>query len=326
MGGGPPLEALFATGSISSLVQTLSKDVQIPAAFIHYTSATAFSSIIQNKSLWLRNARLMNDTKEINQGYFLIAEFLEGKGASALDCLGMFSLSQDLGQLTSDAFREMKEKISRNQYIFSFAEHHQQRFPDGKLSMWRSYGAETPIALVLDPYFLTLDSRHQSVFSFPIHYDVGENVDKLLDTLLDRAWDLLQEESGTYMIRNDYEVAVKLAQVLEIFCLSIKHAAFQEEEEWRFVYRPGWISDSTLPKQSVVLNGDLQSVHTLGIEEADKEDGEGLHINRLVREVIIGPSKFPQEARSAVIDILSALPNFNNPEERVRIADMPLRV
>jgi hypothetical protein len=40
--------------------------------FVHYTSADSAIKIIQTKSIWMRNARCMNDYKEISYGHELL--------------------------------------------------------------------------------------------------------------------------------------------------------------------------------------------------------------------------------------------------------------
>lgn len=42
---------------------------------VHYTSASAGLSILQNKQLWMRNVLCMNDYSEVNYPYQLFKKF-----------------------------------------------------------------------------------------------------------------------------------------------------------------------------------------------------------------------------------------------------------
>ena len=46
--------------------------------FVHYTSAENAMRIIQSKTVWLRNARCMNDYMEVYHGYEQLEKFFSG--------------------------------------------------------------------------------------------------------------------------------------------------------------------------------------------------------------------------------------------------------
>jgi hypothetical protein len=48
--------------------------------FVHYTSADSAIKIIQTKSIWMRNARCMNDYNEISHGYTLLGKLFREQG------------------------------------------------------------------------------------------------------------------------------------------------------------------------------------------------------------------------------------------------------
>src|ERR1700723_2690452 len=120
--------------------------------FVHYTDANAALSIIKSRSMWMRNATVMNDFSELRHGLGMLnsALFPEDSPRYRRFNEACRTCHPDAFGDAIKAFNEQWSTVSANLYICSISEHRPDENDHGRLSMWRAYGNKSArVALVL---------------------------------------------------------------------------------------------------------------------------------------------------------------------------------
>jgi hypothetical protein len=147
----------------------LSEDVR----FVHYTSADAAMKIIQGEAgkrhLWLRNATEMNDFSEVQHGRYCFEKALADKAfvdrfKQAFNNIDERILPDFAGMVDAES-RSLKE----NTYLLSLSLHSGDELSMGRLSMWRAYGGNASVCLVLNSAAFGEQDAYDMVIS-PIMY------------------------------------------------------------------------------------------------------------------------------------------------------------
>ena len=121
---------------------------------VHYTTAESALKIIKSESIWLRNARDMNDFSEVEHGFALMKEsFLVNDKARRIRLYS--TLSKIADQCGEDAIKKFDDWWTWTQtstYLSCFSEHSNSEDEDayGRLSMWRAFSRnQAAVAIVL---------------------------------------------------------------------------------------------------------------------------------------------------------------------------------
>lgn len=122
----------------------------------HYTTADTAMKIIKGRTIWLRNAAVMNDHSEIEYGRKVMEPVLKSPlGVRFYDVLDAAhaGASQEVMRQHVEHRRDAREKV----FMSSLSEHVQgDRL--GRLSMWRAYGGPVAgIALLLKSDIVQFD-------------------------------------------------------------------------------------------------------------------------------------------------------------------------
>lgn len=138
--------------------------------FAYYTSASTASSIIANEEVWLRNARLMNDYSEVNYGQDCLFRTWKDKIVSAELTILFEKIGPNVKQMIEQMFDNDQGVRVLDTYMLCISEHDSATLQEdryGRLSMWRAYGGETNVALVMNnaPFFFR--SRRIDGLHFP---------------------------------------------------------------------------------------------------------------------------------------------------------------
>jgi hypothetical protein len=136
-------------------------DLQVPGRplhLAHYTSLEVLEKVMTNDEVWFSNPLLMNDYQEVRFG---LSEATRIVGvlkddATVLQALnGKGNVEKALGAF-SNALQSFDINHLFDVYVFCLSEYDFKDQPDGKLSMWRGYGANGQgAALVFNTSFLT---------------------------------------------------------------------------------------------------------------------------------------------------------------------------
>lgn len=256
---------------------------------VHYTSAEAALSIITNRTLWLRNARFMNDSSEIQYGAELVSRFFN---VNNRDRAKFWEVVDSKTGRRIEEFREkfnhLVDDIFSSTFIFCLSEHEERENDLGRLSMWRAYGKPHGVALVVDPSYMNKELNGLNATSYAIEYPTEIEAFKFfreMETNFLNAKNLCEED-----------VFEGLIVALQTFILTIKHPGFHEEREWRAVFRPNEQLSEFVTQRVHSINGIPQELYEL---QLDKE--LELDLPRILKRVTIGPSTHAPAIRRALV-------------------------
>lgn len=188
----------------------------------HYTSVEGLKGIIESQELWATNLAYMNDTREMHTGSAVIQEILAADIDHATD------------QQTKKLLQALQEYSGKspikNAHAVCFSKNGDQ------LSQWRGYGSNGKgYAIGFDPSALESDLTEGFLLSGCLYHkpQQEEGIRKHINMSL--------EFTSRYISNNDLKPDGKvfwiivrgLLVVLDHMLVSVKHAAFVEEEEIR---------------------------------------------------------------------------------------------
>lgn len=283
-----------------------------PRKLAYYTTAETALKIIQTKTFWLRNPRLMNDYQEVVHGTQCLHDALTGtdivaEANATFDATyaGLFS------EILSAWEDQRKIYESSHAFIACLSEID----PDdnrGALSMWRAYGGANGVAMILRSELLHADTTFLNTFHSPVLYgsvpEIKQEICKILRTLGSLKAEM--RAVGKNFVRDNILLALEFAM------LSIKHVGFAEEKEWRMIHR--WNGNNKhLSYEGRVVRGNAEVVC-----EIDLSSDPILAPDALFEKIIVGPCLFPDNTAEA---IRCAFSNQGLKSPEVVKSDIPLR-
>ncbi|MFD2263475.1 DUF2971 domain-containing protein [Lacibacterium aquatile] len=295
--------------------------------FVHYCSAEVAVSIIEKGIVWLRDAMLMNDYMEFDHGHDCLTHFWNGEGGKHSEALKAVLESFHAG-ITDELAKDFDAwtPVFRNEtFIACMSEHLPDEDDIGRLSMWRAYGGNTGVALVLNntPFMQFTDAI--PAYSFPVDYFYRHQVCEKWAGLTDR----LVTNRNLIASLSREELKNWLRSSMRTTSLCTKHPGFAEEREWRVVFTPRYddadgVKKERLTPEIVVLNGVPQTIYKLGLKNYPDEGLFGATIPELIHRVIIGPTEFGFAIRRSLVSKLKDA-GMADAASRVVISHIPLR-
>lgn len=312
-------------GTLFQYTGTRIPEITPDTRFAHYTSAATAMQIIssppEQRSLWLRNATEMNDFSEVEFGQHCLMQALSDKTLADRFRDATQAIHPEAISNAAQAMDAELRRIKATTYLLSLALHSGIELERGKLSMWRAYGGNANVCLLLNtPAFTTPQTAYDVILS-PVMYDGEAGFKAELERLtivLETHRDLLRQVNP-----DDFEFNLKRA--LDFAVLSTKHPAFVEENEWRVIYRellPG--SDNALPCKIVSVDGIVQKVYYLPMSNVPDKGVLNADLNELLSAIIIGPTPNPLLVFEAFVKLLDKA-GVPDPQSRVRFSGIPLR-
>ncbi|MEO1606124.1 MAG: DUF2971 domain-containing protein [Pseudomonadota bacterium] len=291
--------------------------------FAHYTSASTALSIIKNKKVWMRNALVMNDFGEIRHGRSCVVEALDDAAIGGRFRAAFDRLDAAIWSRFTDLYAELDFFHSTETYLMSVSEHGaavQDEDKYGRLSMWRAYGGDTNVALVLNGKPFHGESGALGVSVSPVLYadqttflkhftELVENVEKSLDKL-----------AGVDAER----VAQRLYSAILFAILSTKHPGFSEEKEWRVICSPKIYEPNGLHFDLEVVEGVPQKVFKIPLNDIPERGLQGIELPEFLEEIIIGPTADPYVIYEAFVHALEK-EGVEKARDKVKISNIPLR-
>ena len=292
--------------------------------FAHYTSAQVAMDILKAKDedrcLWLRNAMLMNDFSEIEYGQQLLRMSLtnnqlreqlkEACNAIHIDIINAFTM------LDEEVYA-----IKRSTYLLSLALHKGMEIHQGKLSMWRAYGGDANVCLLLNPEaFMTAQTAYDATIA-PVDYggptSFIEGLTGIIEAMIINKEKLRQIDPQV--------VKYNLKYALDIMILSTKHPGFEEENEWRIIHRTQITPASDSPPSRIVqVNGIVQKVFYLPMRNIPEHNVQNADINALLFKILIGPTPNPDLVWDGFVTLL-AENGVADAADKVATCGIPLR-
>ena len=285
--------------------------------FAHYTSAKSGMQILGGREIWLRNAGVMNDFKEISYGI----ECLK----SADERIGLRTRLQTIAEAThpsihptiSGLFETIYTPNNTDMFMFSLCEHGDPG-DLGKLSMWRAYGGDAAgVCIVVDSDILLAFERDSELSLSPVLYGTREEFQHQMTVVIEGL------EANLDLVRRVPPDAVEhlLTKALRSAVLSTKHTGFQEELEWRLIHLPAREPQTGISSEIECINAIPQVVYKM--KAASERDTRQV-FDRLLHKVIVGPTTYPHTVRGAFVRILKEQ-GVRNADAKVVLSDIPLR-
>ena len=303
-----PLQRLVMPHAFERVMRMRTSNDQL----VHYTTADTAYKIVKNRTMWLRNALVMNDYSELEFGDRHLRAAWKSRQLGDRLIQAVDAAYDNLGTAVwheyTNRFRSMREST----YMLCVSEHPPDEDTHGRLSMWRAYGGQSGVALVINKEMFDEGAAdYPGLYSSPVGYfDAQEFEDKFVEvvTNLEGNIDLLRRYSRQ-------AIWVILLRSLQFATLSTKHPGFHEEREWRVLYLPREIDSSQfIAAEQETIAGVPQTVHKLYIKS----------VGDVVNKIIVGPCDQPLMIRNAMISALNSH-GVADAENRVTISDIPLR-
>lgn len=297
------------------------------AKFSHYTSLSSAEQIIKNNCFWLRNAKHMNDFSEIDYGFKLVTNSLCNSENSKRLSISLNKIDPSLfSQISTTFINEHQARID-DSFIMSLSIHMPSNTREnlyGRLSMWRAYGRNEGVALILNNSALLGNSYGINAYFSPVLYaDQGDFDPKFVEIIQN-----IEDNIEFLKLVGSKVVHDIICRALHFAVLSTKHPGFEEEQEWRVIYCPsheptGGKSEKIIAKE-VEIGGIKQCVQQLRMINYPEFGLVGATLPEILDQVIIGPAQQPESAK---LKISIALVNagIENPNERIRVSEIPLR-
>ena len=312
-------------GYANNSFEKLAKD---NTKFVHYTSAETGLKILKDETIWMRNVRCMNDYSEIKWGREVVEKALEDEEikmkfnklyAELLPRSGNVETFESLFKLPKITFLDDVEKRT---YITCLSEHHASDNKYGKLSMWRAYGRNDGIALIMNTKFINEEGQVKDcIFSVsPVLYtdDIKEELNKIITRMSEN----LEELKKISFAR----IRSKLFHAIYFAILSIKHPAFCEEREWRIILsffdkkETAQLKD-VIQDDYVTIGGVPQKIYKIKLNNKTMQNTK---ISELLDGIIVGPTDNPDVIKEAFEGVLREK-GISLKENRIHVSKVPLR-
>lgn len=219
----------------------------------------------------------------------------------------------------ADKFDQIQNVLRCDSYLVCLSEHAATEDKLGRLSMWRAYGRESGVALVLRNEPFRMSTGILATYSSPVRYATKSELELDFDGLATGV-----EGENAFLRQLDRPlVEFHLFNMLKWAALSIKHPGFLEEMEWRVVHNPGLEASAVVVPDVCSIRGVPQPIYRLPLR-AFPEDGFSTAIPDILDRVIIGPTHYPLALQSAFVELLRRMA-VPEPHTRVVVSDIPLR-
>ncbi len=288
--------------------------------FVYYTSAEVAASILINQEIWMRNSTCMNDFSEVEYGLDLLKEAWKNKSGTHLKNQ-LNSLFLGISDEIEKIFNQWTPTFRLNTFLTCISEHDSKSEDDlGRLSMWRAYGGNSGVALVLNNDVLLSVTDALKAYTSPVAYFDR----KLFFSEMDKVANNIQNNAEHLIAFGKENIVNSTFEMLRAAVLCIKHPAFKEEREWRVIYSPAGQQPGLIKKHIETINGVPQLIYKIPLQDAPEAQLENLHISKFLSHIIIGPTQYPTVLSAAFVELLNNA-GVAEPHKKVRISNIPLR-
>lgn len=278
-----------------------------PTRFVHYTNAEAAMSILRGKEVWMRKAICMNDYTEVQHGLDCLYEAYKSSELKSV----LETLFSGFATEMESLFNGWTPAILWHTYLTCLSEHLDDENDYGRLSMWRAYGENTGIALVLNgKQVLDAPEPIEAIYTVPVDYSDGQKFEAQLKAVVEDI------KANAEFIRSMGKEEIKgyVFQMLKFAAVCTKHPGFNEEKEWRIVYFPQIENTLEIRKEIKTIGGHPQPIFKIPIK----------NLPALLERIIIGPTQHATSIWEAFVDTLISA-GVENPTSKVIISNIPLR-
>jgi len=135
--------------------------------FAYYTTADTATSVLRNRQIWMRSTTTMNDYMEVEHGFECLNAAYKGEPGNGLNT-ALDACFPGLAEDLKNYFNAWLPGIRRDTYMTCVSEHSAEEDQHGRLSMWRAYGGQTGVALVLNGAVMFSESDALGAYSSPV--------------------------------------------------------------------------------------------------------------------------------------------------------------
>lgn len=310
--------ALFQPWAVKRIARLVRNDIPL----VHYTSAAAALSILNNKEIWMRNARLMNDEKEVRHGWECWMSAYRSEAGLALRRFTASIFGPLIEQQIQRHFIDELEDLLNETYVTCFSEHRKSEDQYGRLSMWRGYatGGGHGVAVVLNTTAFRSTSSALQAFSSPVAYFEPRQFQAEFEYFVDG----LLAASEWLKQLGPVEFYKRLFGAFWFAITCTKHPGFREEREWRVVTYRRFEPSKHVVADQIERDGKLQTVLKLPLKDIPDEGFTGAALPELLRRVIIGPVQDGEVVRKAIVEKLS-FEGVIEASKKVVLSNLPYR-
>ena len=301
----------YARGQLTDVQQKKSR-------FVHYTSATVAVSVINNGQMWMRNATTMNDFSEVDYGLGLLVRAYNGEVGKHFKA-AIEHVFPGVNAKFEKTFNAMQTSLRWDTYLTCFSRHRDNEDDIGRLSMWRAYGGENGVAIVINADVFALRSNALGAYASPVLYADQSSFDHWFNQVAEN----IRQEAQSLKALGEENFLTQLLNLCRFGVLCTKHPGFAEEEEWRVIYslkQPG----TKLVRDVELVRGTPQIVYKLPLKDHPAEGLVGLEIPKLLNRIIIGPTENAFATYEALVELLSKA-GVADPDSKVFTSQIPLR-
>lgn len=213
----------------------------------------------------------------------------------------------------NNTFSNIKNDI----YIFCLSEHLKHEDKTGRLSMWRAYGGNHPVAIIINKSIVLQEDDEFEFMCDNALYHTAHSLEKQFGYLTGRLHEYLNYFPD--------HVSNAFLNYFNYLILHLKHAGFKEEKEWRLTFDMS-VHSNIANKKHIdssleIIDGIPQKVIKLKLNNDSDVD---LSIPKILNKIIIGPCEQPERLKQTFIDILIDK-NVEDAENKVIVSGIPLR-
>lgn len=284
--------------------------------FVHYTSADSAIKIINNREVWLRSTSCMNDTKEVEHGIqCLVRAYKKAKVQYTLN-----NIHAGLSDRVENLFNHYQDTFRAETYIACFSEHDDDEDEIGRLSMWRGYGAEAGVAIVMKSNVFVTPSHALGAYTSPVSYMYDDQYHKYMEGMVDS----INARIDTLKKFSIEDITNTVFESFRLAALCTKHPGFREEREWRVVFSPQLHDKGKIKRGVETVRGTPQIVYKLPLVNLPNDGLFGLEPNDLIDRIILSPSQFPGAMYDAFVEILEKN-GVDDAINKVIVSGIPMR-
>lgn len=287
--------------------------------FAYYTTAATAMLILKNRAMWMRSTMVMNDSSEVEHGLSCVSSAFKSEVGGKLQHV-LDQHYPGLSKEVADTFYAWAPGFSKDTFILCLSEHSTEDDAYGRLSMWRAYGGEAGVALVLNGDVMSRESDALAAYSMPVAYlDDSGLRQKLAEIVNEISLNAdLVKAIGREATQNT------IFNMLRYATVCTKHPAFAEEREWRVVASPALQSSPFVPVEVETVGGIPQRVLKVELKDHPDQGLVGLEPDKLIDRVLIGPSQHADAIGQALWCGLTDA-GVSEPEKRIYKTGIPLR-
>jgi Protein of unknown function (DUF2971) len=289
------------------------------ALVYHYTSLAALRGILDSRTMFCTDYRFLNDKTEFNFGLNVVEAMVRARGAES--------------GLTENDLSDILEEICRLRlgrdvtvYCASWALH------GNDLSQWRAYAPQDGVSIGFDRQSLSNVAAAQGFSCSPVAYFGGGLLEDWFSDQLDILKCHLEASihvgvsyAESYEGRKGAEVddlvqaslrRIRICNWIGQICATIKQPDFSCEQEFRVFYVDVLNGFQKRPKVKTRASVYRALPYIdLGLVS------DGLSIDRIVKEVHLGPSNTPQENMRIAEVLMSSVGGSHS----INMYDHPLK-